>query len=628
MSRTYGVKVRRSVPLRLSMHPDAPPPGMEVWKRWVRQSERPIAVDLFCGAGGLTQGLEDAGYRVALSVDLDEWALETHAHNFQGTALRLDLSDETVRRDLISLLKDVEVDVVAGGPPCQPFSRAGRYKIRSLVDLGVRDEVDTRKELWRAFIDIVEGVRPRAVLMENVPDMALGDDIIAVRHILGRFERAGYESDARVVDTSLYGVPQHRQRLILVGIRDSAPFAWPEPGDRVPLRDAIADLPHLDVKADTALGSEAMPYEGPCSEFSRRARKQCFGERTDVVHDHVTRAVRPDDLRAFKLMKAGTLYSDLPQELRRYRDDIFDDKYNRLAWGDLSRSITAHIAKDGYWYIHPDQHRTLTVREAARIQTFPDHFRFAGSRSDQFAQIGNAVPPALAEAIGATLLQSKHQPQSSGAENSHQSIRVSQRRQSVRRLLGTWASADREQAPWSYPTDFWPALVGLILDARGDTGWPTPADVLKLVPSFERATPQLLRCLREIADVRQRKRMQRLEHAAESIRLDPHGWSGQDWRICLGPAARRWFGLFAEGDMGLALSTASLRVTSRLTKTDVDLRNRNSAGRMEVAKIIGGESDAPVLNAALHRLGTAICTSVDPTCQACPLRGLCSGPRE
>ena len=99
-------------------------------------------------------------------------------------------------------------------------------------------------------------------------------------------------------------------------------------------------------------------------------------------------------------MKPGTRYGDLPKHLRRYRDDIFDDKYNRLSWDDVSRSITAHIAKDGYWYIHPSEQRTLTVREAARIQTFPDHFRFAGTRSHAFRQIGNAVPVALAEAIG------------------------------------------------------------------------------------------------------------------------------------------------------------------------------------------------------------------------------------
>ena len=118
------------------------------------------------------------------------------------------------------------------------------------------------------------------------------------------------------------------------------------------------------------------------------------------MFDHITRPVREDDERAFQLMDSTTRYSDLPDDMKRYRDDIFDDKYKRLGENELSRTITAHIAKDGYWYIHPRQNRTLTVREAARLQTFPDRFRFAGPPSAAFRQIGNAVPPAVGEHIG------------------------------------------------------------------------------------------------------------------------------------------------------------------------------------------------------------------------------------
>ena len=127
------------------------------------------------------------------------------------------------------------------------------------------------------------------------------------------------------------------------------------------------------------------------------------GEDADRVYDHITRPVREDDERAFELMDPKTRYSDLPADMRRYRDDIFDDKYKRLDENDLSRTITAHIAKDGYWYIHPRQNRTLTVREAARLQTFPDRFRFAGPPSAAFRQIGNAVPPLVGERLGRAL---------------------------------------------------------------------------------------------------------------------------------------------------------------------------------------------------------------------------------
>ena len=124
-----------------------------------------------------------------------------------------------------------------------------------------------------------------------------------------------------------------------------------------------------------------------------------------MIRDHITRAVRPDDAQIYSHMKPGDTYLDTPERLRRYRSDIFDDKYLRLSFNDLSRTITAHIAKDGYWYIHPRENRTLSIREAARIQTFPDRFHFAGPPSARFQQIGNAVPPMLASAIASSLLR-------------------------------------------------------------------------------------------------------------------------------------------------------------------------------------------------------------------------------
>ena len=118
-----------------------------------------------------------------------------------------------------------------------------------------------------------------------------------------------------------------------------------------------------------------------------------------MIRDHITRPVRPDDAEIYELMHPGDTYLDVPKHLRRYRSDIFDDKYLRMSFDGLSRTITAHIAKDGYWYIHPREDRTLSIREAARIQTFPDDFRFAGFQSSRYQQIGNAVPPLLASAI-------------------------------------------------------------------------------------------------------------------------------------------------------------------------------------------------------------------------------------
>lgn len=615
--RTFKNSGRRSIPLRLAMHPNAPTQGD--YRRWLLRSNRPLAIDLFSGAGGLSLGLEEAGYRVALAVDLDDWALETHSHNFEGIALKLDLGDPIVRNNIVELFDGVDVALVAGGPPCQPYSRAGRSKIRSLVETGARHPEDNRRELWKAFLDITVRIRPKAVLMENVPDMALSDDMAVVRQMLCQLEGAGYEVDAQIVNAWHYGVPQHRQRLVVVGVRDGKPFSWPKKVESVTLCDAIGDLPVLDPRGEV-VGAPVLSYQGPLSDFQRKAHKRCDGELEGVIFDHTTRAVRSDDLEAFQLMKPGTLYSDLPEDLRRYRADIFDDKYNRLAWEDLSRSITAHIAKDGYWYIHPDQHRTLTVREAARVQTFPDHFRFAGFRSHQFAQIGNAVPPALGEAIGGALLEATRQPAI------FSTYRISKWRAAIRSKLEAWAEHDRVVASWAYPGEPWQVLVGILFGSRGDLGWPNPNHVLQLIPNIEDATPQKMAVLEVMADPGSRRNAaQRLYRIAAAVQSDIDGWHGSSWfrAASFGRADRARFDLLASQSGGLAPSAAVLRVTARITGSDVNERNRMSMGRMELSILVGSGPLGAVRNAAMHRLGGQICLAGVPECKECPLKELC-----
>lgn len=623
MSSRYGVTIRRTKPLRLARHPGAP--TEEDWHEWVRDSTRPIAIDLFCGAGGLSHGLEAAGYRVALSVDLDEWALESHAHSLPGRTLRRDLAVDESRDEIVGLFKEFEVDLIAAGPPCQPFSRAGRSKIRSLVDLGTRDAADPREELWRAFLDLADRIRPRAVLMENVPDMVFADGAVLFRLLIDRLERIGYGVDAKIVDTWRYGVPQHRQRLILVGIRDGSVFNWPDHLEAITVRDAIGDLPILEVRPDMPIGSEVLKYGSPdASDFARKARKECSGHAVSLVHDHVTRAVREDDYKAFQLMESGTLYSELPNAYKRYRDDIFDDKYKRLDWSSLSRSITAHIAKDGYWYIHPDQHRTLTVREAARIQTFPDTFRFAGFRSHQFHQIGNAVPPILGEVIGAAILDSQRQEEDGAVARR----RVD--RDVFRQLLGQWAVKDREDASWAYSSNPWQVTVGLATSSRGKSGYNIPNKVLEVAPEFEDASLEILSELEAVANSKPlQKRIERLAKVAAAVKSHPKGWNSCEWRDVaqFGPSACNWYELLTGESDGLVVSSAVLRVTARVTGTDVDYRNRSSVGRMELAKLVGHGDSAAILNIAMHRLGTTICRPHNPACTDCPVQKVCHGSR-
>ena len=605
----YAVQVRRLPPVRLEPHRDHP--GSDGWVEWVKSQGRPVAVDLFSGAGGLSLGLEEAGYRVVLAVDTDPWALETHRANFPGEAVDADLGDPNIVESVIARLQGLDVALIAGGPPCQPFSRAGRSKIRSLVEKG-RDPNDPRRELWRAFLRVVEEVGPQAVLLENVPDLALGDDVTVVRLMTARLEELGYEAYWRIVEAWQHGVPQHRQRFILVATKNAGAFRWPAAEARVDLRDAIGDLPRL---GDTT-GELELRYKGePATDFQRAARATMVLEAREVVWDHHTRAVRPDDREAFEQMTAKTRYSDLPEHLRRYRDDIFDDKYKRLGWNELSRSITAHIAKDGYWYIHPEEHRTITVREAARIQTFPDSYRFAGSRSHVFRQIGNAVPPKLAEVIGRKVLNALQ----SRPEQAEQ--RWSRRLRIARQALLDWTADDRVSAPWRYPGDPWAVLVGRLIAPRADeieavdgflARWPDPASWLQ---DRDR--------LRRLGEVGVRAAARVCVTADRVARVVCEGgWRDGDVALELTPADKSWLLGIGLADGSLVSSAGVLRVLARwFGDATIDSR-RGTDGRLALARFIGVESAAE-LNAGLYGLARSVCSPAAPACERCPVAASC-----
>ncbi len=409
--RSYGVKLVRGPFVRLQPHELACQTEDDLLAG-SSALEGPLAADLFCGAGGLSLGLTEAGFDVVLAVDHDEEALETHRAHHPGLSVNWDLADATVVERVAGLIRRCGISLVAGGPPCQPFSRAGRSMVRELVKTGRRHHHDGRRDLWEAFLAVVELSLPPAVVMENVPDMALDRGMVILRTMIERLESCGYSVEERVIDTWRYGVPQLRQRLFLVALADGLAFEWPrEALERVTVENAIGDLPEVDGGWRPSNGDGPDPvatgwltYAGPKTDFQRRAREGVASRDEERVFDHITRPVRDDDAIAFAQMDHDTLYSDLIPELKRYRDDIFDDKYKRLDPNDVSRTITAHIAKDGYWYIHPYQDRTLTVREAARLQTFADRVRFVGPPSAAFRQIGNAVPVLLGRRVGEAVL--------------------------------------------------------------------------------------------------------------------------------------------------------------------------------------------------------------------------------
>ncbi|WP_329793548.1 DNA cytosine methyltransferase [Lentzea sp. DG1S-22] len=610
----YAVKLERSDLLQLPVHPDAC--TEETFEQWcaerVAGGDR-LAVDLFSGGGGLSLGLTDAGWTVAASVDHNKFALQTHRANFPGLALDVDLGDPKKRAALIRMLKRVNIDLIAGGPPCQPFSRAGRSKIRSLVDAGVRDEFDERKELWQAYVDVVLKVKPRAVLMENVPDMALGDDFHVVRRIVDMLEDVGYRTNLRLVDAWQYGVPQHRKRLILLARLDSDTFTWPSPGKAVTVRDAIADLPRLGLTT----GGRELPYSatGEVSEFAAVMRRGSGEER---VWDHMTRPVRDDDREIFALMTSKTLYAHIDPSLRRYTAETFDDKYKRLDWDELSRSITAHIAKDGYWYIHPSENRTLTVREAARIQTFPDDFRFAGSRSHAFQQIGNAVPPMLGKAAATALVPVPV------ADKTRQN-----RWRALAKHLATWAEERRTGNYWCVlPGDqLTPAVAAVV--AMLD---PSPVELaayargLREVAARGRVTKRAVDLIEQAAVRRgAAATITRLRQLQNDRKLWLHPQDMPEV-LALPPGKTALLKLLA-GDDVLLTSQPVIRVSSRVLNTSSERANSLTDGRVDLSRLVGGDAKAPLRMAALRLVGQLHCHKQAPMCEGCPLARHCATAR-
>ena len=358
-------------------------------KRWT-------AIDLFCGAGGLSEGFRQAGFHVLAGNDIDTHAAETFvANHCEAEFLPGPIEDINARAFLAaSDLRKRELDCLIGGPPCQAFSVYNHQR-------GLHDK---RSGMFREYLRIVEGLMPRWVVMENVTGIMSAGHGQAVLRIQSGLASLGYRVETRILHAEAYGVPQERRRVIFLGTRlGSLPIRWPEPThgpDQKPyvnVWDAIGDLPEL---ANGEQPPHVLPYRTPPMSTYQAALR---GNHTRVSNHEAPRLM-PINLERMKFIPEGGSWRDVPHDLlpagmKRARRCDHTKRYGRLRKDGLSSTILTKC--DIHWgaYIHPEQDRTLTVREAARLQAFPDWFSFSGPRTEQYVQVGNAVPPLLGRRI-------------------------------------------------------------------------------------------------------------------------------------------------------------------------------------------------------------------------------------
>lgn len=385
-------------------------------------AEGPTVIDLFAGAGGSSEGFARAGFRILAAVEMDEMAARTYRLNHPATP-----DDRVIVQDIRTLpIEELSrlagnrpLDVLAGSPPCQGFSSVGFRSKKSL--LGYRPDKDQRNLLYEPMVEAALTLQPKLFLMENVPGMksAKREDhsfLDAAARLLE--EHGGYRTDIWRLNASAFGVPQDRIRFFLVASRLKVMPVAPTADyqdmrsqhldhDALPpisLTEAIFDLPERGPGDGVSVDGRVPPDAASDPRFRRYLAKFGIIRPSRMLYQHTVRYHNARDLELYAMLRPGedsihALERHGRGDLMRYRRDVFDDKYARLRGDRPCKTIVAHLAKDGNGYIHPTQVRSISLREAARVQSFHDGYIFCGSPSEQWIQLGNAVPPVLAEAI-------------------------------------------------------------------------------------------------------------------------------------------------------------------------------------------------------------------------------------
>ena len=373
------------------------------------KKQKHLLVDLFAGCGGLSIGMEQAGFTPWFVNEIVPIFCNTYKCNHKLPDSHYYVGDINQLNKDIAKFQDIlsDISIVCGGPPCQGFSTANRQRI---ID-------DPRNNLYKAYLQFLSVVRPKFFVMENVRGMA--NKIEEIKQNFREYLGEEYQFDAAVLQAQDFGVPQNRKRLIMIGnrmgINPAEIFAEIEKQKRPAfvLKDALEGLPELQARAEkgrsdienSISGFSVCDFDYPKTDLYRFIN----GDRSlDKLYNHKNRYNNPRDIEIFsRLPQGGDSLHPSIADIMPYsrRNHIFKDKYFKLEEGKICKTITSHMKYDCNMYIHPWQARGLSPREAARIQTFPDDYVLTGPQNSWYAQVGNAVPVKLAKAIGDAIMK-------------------------------------------------------------------------------------------------------------------------------------------------------------------------------------------------------------------------------
>lgn len=338
------------------------------------------AIDLFCGAGGLSYGFECAGFNILLGIDNDKKALEVFEKNHNGAKSICGDITQISYEDIKGVIGDQRIDIIVGGPPCQGMSLSGPRKFD-----------DPRNKLYLSYIRLVEEIKPRAFVIENVPGLVSLFNGQIKDSIIEKFTAMGYTVKYQILCAADYGVPQSRKRVVFVGTREGVEFVYPEKlTEQVTCQMALSDLPPLEDELGEEISEYATEPTNPYQELMRA--------NSDMVHNHVAASHSDKVKQIIAMVPDGCNYKSLPEEFRNSRNF-------HVAWTRFASNKPAPTIDTGHrHHFHYKYNRVPTVRECARLQSFPDDFIFLGNKTQQFRQVGNAVPPIMAQAIAGKVM--------------------------------------------------------------------------------------------------------------------------------------------------------------------------------------------------------------------------------